>query len=85
MAISKVCVGALCLLLAGCSNLPAPQSQIRLSKGVGIAEASMPLTASGGVQGDACILSIVGKPPKLNFRMKLGSCEVSTGEWYDTE
>jgi len=56
-------VGLSLLLLAGCSTLPEPAAQVRLSELHGAVEAGAVLS-SGDVRGDACVLSVVGVLPR---------------------
>lgn len=77
---------AMCVALTGCTTTPSPteevvegNSQVRLTEAKGSVEGRTGLfNVNGGVQGDSCILTVLGELPPVKAHLKKGGCEV---EW----
>ena len=71
------------LLLVGCSTIPVPDAQIRLSNIKGLVEGNANVLtsgAAGAAGGDSCILSVVGKvPTSFVWVLTQGPCSASSG------
>ena len=69
--------------ISGCTTILPPDEavaegnmQIRLSRLAGAAEGRS-LVAGADIAGEGCVLSVLGKMPKMKGSLKVGDCEVS--------